>query len=478
MKINLDSLEKKENFYENWTISIEMKVSALPQDSLALLQCHADPTTVRNTVEAELSGVGSVGIFDSVPNDLKTNLQAEKWQMVTLRYGGSRRSLDVFVNGKKSQTISKPLFDTRTKGGRFAVPKDGFLLFATRKLMARAGLASDVNVRYVQFTGRALSDQEIRSSKRSSVWSQWQRDIANTQQEMWNNLALKPLYKRPPFVWQEQAYICEFGDAVVGSATGQPGVYGSLRVVEFVASQMHEQQQGALDMLTDSESAILAKSMNMLKESLQVARMYQLSTKNPNQMIAFIRKFRKKLDSLALNACFMVPGAFNNKMGYSPFVVMLEKTEATKYRFTLINTGDQGIEYHYSSATSAPPKIQTRQTMVFENVEAKRVLDDGWWLMFWRLGLGAKQNTPEKLYNDLLPLLLDKPLDVALEENNNHNNLADVLAPLRTQQRSPVTGYRVLREAWTYYLLQHGVTPDHTLQVHNATHTHTTSPIS
>ena len=59
----------------------------------------------------------------------------------------------------------------------------------------------------------------------------------------------------------------------------------------------------------------------------------------------------------------------------------------------VINTGQQGLQYHYSSATSAPPKIQTRQTMVFNDVDADKVLDDGWWLMFWRLGQGMAQNT-------------------------------------------------------------------------------------
>jgi thiol-disulfide isomerase/thioredoxin len=183
--------------------------------------------------------------------------------------------------------------------------------------------------------------------------------------------------------------------------------------------------------------------------------------KNKNQMIAFVRKYRKKLDTLDVGACFMVPGMIANQQeGQNPFVVLLEKTDGKQFRFTLINTGHIGREYHYMSATSAPPKIQTRQVMVFNNVAADKVLDDGWWLMFWRLMMGGNA---AMLYDDLLPLLLGQPLTAALEANSNHTD--DLLAPLRTNQRSGCTGYRVLREAWTYYLLQHGVTVDHTLQV-------------
>ena len=72
-------------------------------------------------------------------------------------------------------------------------------------------------------------------------------------------------------------------------------------------------------------------------------------------------------------------------------------------------------------------------------------------------------NTPEKFYDDLLPLLLDKPLDVAIMESNSH--LDDLACPFRTNQRAVVTGYRCVREAWIHYLNAHGVSSEHSLQV-------------
>jgi len=485
MKIDTSSLPPSttSKFHEDWTISMEMRVSALPETkkALSLLQCHSKPSSLRETVEAELTlrpnstTEGVVGIFDyeEKKEDKKKNLpffQAEKWQTVTLRFGGSaKRTLDVFINGKKLQTVDKGVFNRNVKGGRFSIPLDGFLLFApdlnarTKVVSKGVDAKSKVDVRFIQFSRKAMSEAEILRSKGASVWSQYLRDTEEAEKAVFQTLALKPLFKRPPFVWQAQAYLCEFGDAILGAAAGQPTVFDSFKVVEFVAATMHSQQQGALNMLSDEEVKVLAKSMDMLKVSLQVAQDYAKGMTNPNQLVAFVRKFRKKLECMSVGACFMVPGAFNNEAGFSPFIIILEKTSADRFRFSLVNTAEQGLEYHYSSATSAPPKFQTRQTMVFNNVEANKLLDDGWWLMLWRLGFGAARNTPEKLYNDLLPLILGQPLDAALELDNNH--VHNVLTPLRTHQRSSVTGYRVLREAWTYYLLQHGVSPAHTLQV-------------
>ena len=54
-----------------------------------------------------------------------------------------------------------------------------------------------------------------------------------------------------------------------------------------------------------------------------------------------------------------------------------------------------------------PPKIQTRVTMSFDDVARERVLSDGWWAMFWRMGIQPMAvNTPERFYDDLLPLLV------------------------------------------------------------------------
>ena len=78
--------------------------------------------------------------------------------------------------------------------------------------------------------------------------------------------------------------------------------------------------------------------------------------------------------------------------------------------------------------------------MSFDNVDRFALLDDAWWLMFWRLGMGAsKNNTADKFYDDLLPLLLKKPLDAALVDTGCY--VDDSACPLRTNERAVLTGY-------------------------------------
>lgn len=168
------------------------------------------------------------------------------------------------------------------------MPKDGLLLFASQDPMQMPG----ASVRFAEFHNRALTNDEVRKITHASIYSQWQSDAAKAQADLFNSLALQPLYKRPPFVWQEIAFISEFGDASV-EATGIEGassVFSAVRVLGFVARQMWDQQQAALDMLSAQEFATVERSLTMLDESTKLARLYEMSKKNPNQFMSFIRK--------------------------------------------------------------------------------------------------------------------------------------------------------------------------------------------
>lgn len=72
------------------------------------------------------------------------------------------------------------------------------------------------------------------------------------------------------------------------------------------------------------------------------------------------------------------------------------------------------VQYHESTAVTAPPKIQTRLVMSYDGVARANVLNDAWWFMLFRLGFaGANFNTPDKFYDDLLPLLVGHPTPTA-----------------------------------------------------------------
>lgn len=248
-------------------------------------------------------------------------------------------------------------------------------------------------------------------------------------------------YKRPPPVWSEIAYVAEFGDASVeGTAlAGATSVYSSVRVLAYVAEQMWKQQQAGLESLPGPALEALKRSLGVLAKSAGLARKYELSKKNPNQLMGFIKKWRKMLEEQKVGHTIFVPGAFALQSGQSPFIIVLERTDELMFRVTVVNPGHGAESYHASSATSCPPKIQTRTSMRFDNVDRFALLDDAWWLMFWRLGFGGSaKNTADKFYDDLLPLLLKKPLDAALVDTGVH--LDDATCPLRTNERAVLTG--------------------------------------
>jgi hypothetical protein len=128
MKVDLTCLNSKKHF-ESWTITMDMKIDSLPEAGQALLQCSADESKLRQTVETEIYPMGSVGIFEEIA-DIKTWLKPGKWNRVTIRFGGTPRTLTTFLNGIKSISVHKPVFDTAS--GRFAIPAGGLLLFAAQ----------------------------------------------------------------------------------------------------------------------------------------------------------------------------------------------------------------------------------------------------------------------------------------------------------------------------------------------------------
>lgn len=130
-----------------------------------------------------------------------------------------------------------------------------------------------VDVRYVEFSNRCLTDAEIRVAKSKSIYLQFKS--AAPDDEIRHSLALQPLYKRPPPVWSEMAYVSEFGDASVeGTAlAGASSVYSSVRVLAYVAEQMWDQQQSGLEALPGPALAALKRSLTVLSKSAALARL-------------------------------------------------------------------------------------------------------------------------------------------------------------------------------------------------------------
>eukprot|EP00808_Paulinella_micropora_P012931 g61981.t1 len=206
LHLDLKSLESSTEFKE-WTITLDIKLNDLPRDTaMGILQCHDDPKqparTVEaelypaRTVEAELYPVGAIGIFEEISQKTQTFLKPHVWNRVSLRFGGSPKALSVFVNGKLSVgPINKGVMASTN---RFHVPAAGFLLLAAQDPLAIPGGA---HIRWIEFQGSYLQDNEVRKSQHGSVYSQWLTEARRDRATLLSALSLAPLYKRPPMAW-------------------------------------------------------------------------------------------------------------------------------------------------------------------------------------------------------------------------------------------------------------------------------------
>lgn len=91
---------------------------------------------------------------------------------------------------------------------------------------------------------------------------------------------------------------------------------------------------------------------------------------------------------------------------------VIEREAEDSFRFCVISTDpNRGLDYHVSNAEQAP-KIKYKTVLAVKDVTAKKIMDDAFWALLFKLALiQSKQNTPDKLYDLLIPFLVDKPLE-------------------------------------------------------------------
>ena len=279
------------------------------------------------------------------------------------------------MNGRQTSKIRKGVFDSG--GGRFSIPADGFKLFVSQDPTRMTGTA----VRCIRFNSGWVSDEQLRSQQLSSVYSQWLEEVAREDADLTARLSLSELYKRPPPVWQDAAYIAEFGDASVEGTAGS--VFGALRVFSAVMARAWSEQREQMALPSVATGAV-ERGLQVLAESIHLAKQYELAQKNPNQLIAFVRKFRDRLEALPVGEAVLVPAKFSlapASPSTAPFILALERSSVDDFTVTVINPGLGSTDYHAASPTSAPPKIQSRLTLSLKGVVREKLLDDAWWFV-------------------------------------------------------------------------------------------------
>lgn len=291
-------------------------------------------------------------------------------------------------------------------------------------------------------------------------------------------MTLQPLYKAPPPIYAHPVFVAEVGDAFL-EGTGMDG--GSLvssvaalsltveRLVRSAAAPEgfeipaceEKSEPKHLSSLTFDKLGFAhadLQAINFLTEALKQSKnlfqRFGMAQKNgPAQLIHFMKHFKGKLASLSEGGVLLVPGGIEA----ASYVYIIERQDAVRYRFSVINAdAEGGLSFHASSANT-PNKLKYQNLFSVNDVTTEKIMDDAFWGMLFKLAVfpDPKFNTPSKLYAWLLPFLVDKPTDHILSESVMGHNVS-----FRTPPRSNTGFLRCLVEASAYILRSRGVSDD------------------
>ena len=191
--------------------------------------------------------------------------------------------------------------------------------------------------------------------------------------------------------------------------------------------------------------------LNVVYQSTsKLCKRYNLAKKNgAPQLVHYFKVLKKQLLALRDGESVLVPGG----IGELTVVYIVEREEQNSFRFCVINTNPEGgLDWHSVSPESSP-KLIYHTALVVKDIPIVKMMDDAFWGLLLKLAiLPAKENRPEKLYNLLLPFLVDKPIDQIISESEK-----DSSTEFRCPQLSNTAAVRCLTEASFYLLRRRGL---------------------
>ena len=341
-------------------------------------------------------------------------------------------------------------------------------------------------VKLVEFRRGALTAAQVREQGfNNRIYSIWQKQRLAEKKALQSQLTLQTIYKNPPPIWMHPAIVCQFGDAFL-EGTGLEG--GDLattttayelivnlllkelasispdniheREASTTASSGHsiDETKNALSLSTIlgdfSFSHEEIQSINYLnvvyQTTAKLCKRFNLAKKNgAAQLVHFFKVFKKHLLALKDGEFLLIPGG----IGELTIMYAVEREEENSFRLCVINTNpDGGLDWH-SCTPEYSPKIKYHTALVVKNITLAKIMDDAFWGILWKLAiLPAKHNRAEKLYDLLLPFLVDKPINQIISESE-----VDSCTEFRLPQLSNTAAVRCVTEASFYILRRRGL---------------------
>ena len=336
-------------------------------------------------------------------------------------------------------------------------------------------------IKFLEFKRGAMSESAIRlDSYNNRIFSTWEKERKAELLSLQNQLRLKPIYKNPPPIWMHPVLCALFGDSFLegtglegGSLSASSSVFDVifdhlLKTLvscsspdnSFPISEPHSAQTIVSEFqFTHTDRQTLNYVHLSIKNLKILSKKYDLAKKNgAPQMVFYFKLLKKYITNLQVGETLLIPGG----IGESVILYILEREQDLNYRFSVVNTNPySGLDWHQCDPTSSPPLIKYQTVLSVKDISQEKIFDDMFWGILLKLAiLPAKENTPEKLYDLLLPYLVDKPIDQIVYESES-----DKYFEYRFPQKSETAYVRTMIESLYYLLKRHGIDQVKTTQL-------------
>ena len=217
-------------------------------------------------------------------------------------------------------------------------------------------------------------------------------------------------------VWRDRSYVGEFGDVFVRDTELEGGMLApSIASLDLVARRILQRRRASwLAIWPDADVHRLSAVLDVFTAGTEVAMLAKASLLALNdkdvddagrraRVMAVQLRFHDLLHALPPGGTLILPGGWiAPKGGHGIMHCILHHADGS-FSFTVSNTGG-GLPYHPSQ--TGTPKTRFQCTLRFDGISRARMLDDGFWLVFWRLQLvSSDDNDHHVIYDVLIPHL-------------------------------------------------------------------------
>lgn len=260
-------------------------------------------------------------------------------------------------------------------------------------------------------------------------------------------------------VWKTGAFVGGFGDAFLADTELEGGQTApSCEVLASVLRQaIAESPELGLIRGDEAKMAALDKVAGHLELAADLG--YKIMGAGEGaKFVHLLRDLLQRLAALKVGELFPIQGGWSGTSGGHAIFYIFERTAEDMFAFTVVNTG-QGVQYHPASMSDYP-KEKRRIAMRLPGCARSRVLDEGFLFMLFQLQSNPREeNTPEMVYEVLLPHLLDgNLLDADARNVEEAKERPELLGGFTTCQRAGMCYYKCVVAVTRYLLQRHGLT--------------------